>query len=68
MQALLEIVILKCPGCGNLIAEPAWFADLEQDIQCADCKEFFSSKDNIVDRKLLKILLKDDKIENIKIG
>lgn len=65
MQAFLEIVILKCPNCKNFIAEPAWFADLEQDLGCARCKKFFPSKKYIKDRKMLKFFIEKDRIKEI---
>ncbi len=59
-QAFLEVVFLKCPKCGNVIIEPSWFSDLEQDIQCADCGESFSAKQNELDRKVIKFVLGED--------
>ncbi|MEM7819729.1 MAG: hypothetical protein QXD48_02775 [Candidatus Aenigmatarchaeota archaeon] len=66
-EAFLEIVALKCPKCNNEIIEPSWFVDLEQEIQCADCKEFFVSKENEKDRKMIRIIIEDDKINHVEL-
>jgi hypothetical protein len=65
MEAWLEIVILKCPKCGNLIAEPAWFVELEQDITCGSCKATFPSSKNVIDRTLLRFEIVNGKIKAI---
>lgn len=66
MSAFLEVVVLKCPKCGNLIAEPSWFSDLEQDITCAVCRKDFNSKKNEIDRKMIKFEI-NKKIKRVSI-
>ncbi|MCD6557469.1 MAG: hypothetical protein J7K31_00345 [Candidatus Aenigmarchaeota archaeon] len=64
--SFLEVVFLKCPKCGNVIVEPSWLSDIDQDFQCADCGEFFSAKNNELDRKMLKFAIdEDERIENV---
>lgn len=65
-EAYLEIVLLRCPKCGNYIVEPSWFADLEQDIQCAVCGKFFNSLRHQVSRRMLRFEVKSDKLINVK--
>jgi len=51
MESFLEMVVGKCPRCGNFIIEPAWFAiDLEQDIECAVCRKTFNMKKHMTDK------------------
>lgn len=64
-EAFLEIVVLKCPKCKNLIVEPSWFVGLEQEIQCADCKEFFDVKENEKDKKMLRFVIENEKINYV---
>ncbi len=64
-EAYLEIVLLRCPKCGNLIVEPSWLADLEQDIQCAKCGKFFNSLRHQLSRKLLKLGIEENEIKRV---
>jgi len=64
-EAYLEIVVLKCPKCGALMAEPSWFLDLEQEITCSSCKICFQAKGTEVDRKMLRILVENDHIKDV---
>jgi len=66
-DAFLEVVIIQCPKCKNFIAEPSWFVDLEQEIQCSNCKTYFQSSENEKDRVMLKFLIKNNKINEIEV-
>jgi uncharacterized protein (UPF0212 family) len=69
MAAFLEISILRCPRCGNFIAEPGWFVDLESEISCAVCKKSFVSKDAEVDRRMARLELdKQGKIKGLTVA
>jgi len=67
--AYLEVVVGKCPACGNLIVEPSWFAiQLESDIQCAKCRNVFNMKKQKTDRVLLKFeLTQKGKVKSVTI-
>ncbi len=65
MDAWLEVVILKCPKCGNLIAEPSWFVQLEQDVTCGVCRATFPSAKNQTDRAVLRFEIENGKIKAI---
>jgi len=68
--AYLEVVVGKCPACGNLIIEPSWFAlQLESDIQCANCRNVFNMKKHLTDKILLKFELDEKgKIKSVTTG
>ena len=66
-EAYLEIALLRCPKCGNFIIEPSWFADLEQDIQCAVCGKFFNSKRHVKDKVMLKFWIENNKIKRVEV-
>ena len=68
MEAFLEVVLLRCPKCGNAIIEPSWFADLEQDIQCSVCGKFFNSKRHQKHRVMLKFIIEDDEIKAVELS
>jgi len=66
-DAFLEIAILRCPKCKNLLAEPTWFLELEQDLQCSSCRKVFPSKRNEIDRKLVKFTIEGKRIEKVEL-
>lgn len=66
-EAFLEVVVLKCPKCGALIAEPNWFLDLEQNITCRSCKVSFQAKKTMLDKAMVKLTLENSKIKRADI-
>ncbi|RLJ08531.1 MAG: hypothetical protein DRP12_00420 [Candidatus Aenigmatarchaeota archaeon] len=65
MDAWLEVAILKCPNCGNLLAEPVWFLELEQDITCSVCRKTWQASRNLLDKVMLRFEIEGKKVKSV---
>jgi len=70
MRTWLDIAVVRCPNCGNIHADAAWYLiELESDIQCGRCQTEFNAKDHTTDRALIEFTVDDEgKITRVRVG
>ena len=62
----IDLSIIKCPHCGKIYSDASWYVlDMESDIQCTKCGRIFNTKRNLIDRVLIKLVIKNNKVENV---
>lgn len=68
MQAWLDAAATRCPKCGTVYIDSAWYViEIGSDIECGKCHLTFSTKKNAIDRILLRFVVKNETIQNLSI-
>ena len=67
-KAWLDVAIFRCPSCGRLYAEAAWYAvELEASIECGTCGAEFCPSDTLLDRVMLEFEVSGGRVVNVSI-
>lgn len=62
----IDLSIIKCPYCGKMYSDVSWYVlDMESDIQCTKCGHIFNTKKNLIDRVLIKLVIKNNRMDDV---
>ena len=65
----LDVTIVRCPRCGKLYADASWYViDMESELGCSVCGKSFSTRNNVVERVLIKFSVVDDVVRSVEIS
>ena len=66
-KAWLDVAIFRCPRCGRIYAEAAWYAvEIGADIECGSCGAEFNPRDTLLDRVMLVFSIEGGRV--IQVG
>ena len=67
-KAWLDVAIFRCPKCGRLYAEAAWYAvEIGADIECGSCGAEFNPKNTLLDRVMLEFSIERGKVVHVSL-
>ncbi|GEM_PF-530769 len=68
-KAWLDVVVFRCPSCGHLYAEAAWYAvELGASIECGVCGAEFDPRETLIDRVMLEFKVEGGCVASVRIA
>ena len=67
-KAWLDVAVFRCPSCGHLYAEAAWYAvELGASIECGVCGAEFCPREFLLDRVMLEFTVAGGRVVGVSI-
>ena len=64
----IDISVIKCPNCGKLYADASWYVvDMESEIECTKCGYTFNTRENLIDRILVRLVVKGEQVDKVSL-
>ena len=64
----LDVAIFRCPSCGHIYAEAAWYAvELGASIECGVCGAEFCPKETLLDRVMVEFAVAEGRVVEVSI-
>ena len=68
-KAWLDVAIFRCPTCGRIYAEAAWYAvEIGADIECGSCGAEFNPRDTLLDRVMLEFSVEEGRVKEVRLA
>ena len=68
-KAWLDVAIFRCPACGRIYAEAAWYAvEIGADIECGSCGAEFNPRDTLLDRVMLEFSVEEGRVKEVRLA
>ena len=68
-KAWLDVAVFRCPRCGRIYAEAAWYAvEIGADIECGSCGAEFNPTSTLLDRVMLEFSIEGGRVIGVRLA